>query len=293
MGRYGITPPRTLAAAIAVIVILCVCPAAYSAQNGTTMYVNPPSGYNLNLRSAPSFEAQVIASYRAGQEVTALDDLGDWHKVSVNFCIGYMASVYLSSSKPGESGGETQSGGGSGGDSASRGSGRGGSGSRGGNSGSSGSGNSGGGVGSGSVVYVRNPKSSQRLNLRSQPSLSGEIIGSYPNGTRLAVSERRGEWLKVSVGGESGFVMAKYTTTNTPNNPPSGGSVYVSSTDHFTVTNPNGGNFVNQRSGVGFGYGILQQVSVGTSLRVEARRDEWVRVTVNGTTGWMHSAFLK
>ncbi|MDR2506344.1 MAG: SH3 domain-containing protein [Oscillospiraceae bacterium] len=241
---------RKTIAILVLSVMLCGC--AFAASVGDIMYVAPPSGYNLNLRAAPSYDATIIASYKAGTEVVVMQDLGEFKKVSVGFVVGYMASEYLSQGKS--------------------------------SSGSSG-GTSGGAIG---TAYVNNPKAGQRLNLRAKPSTQAEVLGSFLSGTSVVVYENLGGWLSVSINGIRGYVMAKYISFGA-----AGSAQTNTSAGTLTVYNPNGGNFVNQRSGAGYDYRILQRVATGTRVTKQAAQGEWIKITVNGVTGWMNALFLR
>jgi mannosyl-glycoprotein endo-beta-N-acetylglucosaminidase len=233
---------------------------AFAAGSGDTMYVTPPSGYNLNMRAAPSYDATIIASYKPGTEVNVISDLGEFIKVSAGFVVGYMASEYLTASQPS-------------------------SGNLGSSGNSSSSGSSGGAIG---TAYVSNPKSNQRLNLRKQPSTNSGVLGSYSNGTPVVVYENLGEWLSVSISGTRGYVMANYVSFGA-----AGSAQTSTSSGTLTVFNPNGGGYVNQRSGAGYNYRILQQIAAGTRVTRLASQGEWIKVTVNGVTGWMNASFLR
>ena len=50
------------------------------------------------------------------------------------------------------------------------------------------------------------------LNLRQEPSLNAKVIKQYPTGTWMTVLSEEGEWSKVEVGGNTGYVMSKYLT---------------------------------------------------------------------------------
>ncbi len=50
-----------------------------------------------------------------------------------------------------------------------------------------------------------------RLNLRSAPSTSGDVVGSLVQGTELTILEEQGEWYNVRLAdGQTGWVSAKY-----------------------------------------------------------------------------------
>lgn len=49
------------------------------------------------------------------------------------------------------------------------------------------------------------------LNVRSEPSMSGEVIGHARRGERVAILEQSGDWLRVRLGGgETGWVSAQH-----------------------------------------------------------------------------------
>ncbi|MDR1569459.1 MAG: SH3 domain-containing protein [Oscillospiraceae bacterium] len=167
---------RLIILALAVSFILMPMSGALAAggvQPGSILYVNAPNGGNLNLRCAPNYEALIIASYSAGQPVKVLAVCGDWYKVSVNYCIGYMVAQYLSPTKPAPPQPSVP-------------------------------------VFGSAKAVVSNPQSGSRLNLRATPSRASTILGQYKNGTPVTIYEEIGEWYRVKISGANGYVMAKY-----------------------------------------------------------------------------------
>ena len=53
-----------------------------------------------------------------------------------------------------------------------------------------------------------------RLNLRSSPSLQGQVIGNIPNGATVTITGRSGNWYAVIYNGQNGYVSADYVTVN-------------------------------------------------------------------------------
>lgn len=211
------------------------------------LYVNTANKGNLNLRVQPSHDSDVIASYAPGTRVKVLSKGQTWYKVEVNGAIGYMVKQYLSTSKP--------------------------SGSTGGSSSKT----------INSYAVVNNPKATQVLNLRATPSLTAKVLGQYRNGTKLFVYSKTGEWYKVSVGANVGYMMSQYVKLT--------GS---SSDARFkTVINNNGGSYVNLRCNAGMHYEVLKRVNVGTTVEVLEKGEFWTRVNAGGTIGYMNNYFLK
>lgn len=53
-----------------------------------------------------------------------------------------------------------------------------------------------------------------RLNLRSSPSLEGQIIGAIPNGSTVTITGRNGNWYAVIYGGQNGYASGDYIVVN-------------------------------------------------------------------------------
>ncbi|UJF25489.1 N-acetylmuramoyl-L-alanine amidase [Planococcus sp. 107-1] len=66
----------------------------------TTMYVNTGSD-TLNMRSAPSNSGAVISKLKSGTAVGVGKSSNGWSHIRVNGVIGYVATSYLSTTKPG------------------------------------------------------------------------------------------------------------------------------------------------------------------------------------------------
>ena len=78
---------------ILVLTVALIC-AAFPAQAATAIYQITTD--KVNLRSAPSTDAEVLLLVRAGSEVRLLSSRDDgWCKVSVNGTVGYMSLDYL------------------------------------------------------------------------------------------------------------------------------------------------------------------------------------------------------
>ncbi len=196
----------------------------------------------LNLRATPN--GDILGSYPRGTQVTVLSTDGAWSKVSVDGKTGYMSSQWLSSSKPGAPAGPS--------------------------------------VPAAGYAVVNNPRDTQVLFLRREPSVNSEALGYYRNGKQVKLLEQLDGWYKVSVDGKTGYMMAKFLKVS---------SSAVSGT--ATVINPNGNSYVNFRSGPSLNASVLRTVSVGTRINVLERTTDWTKAEIDGQTGYISSWFLK
>lgn len=67
--------------------------------------------------------------------------------------------------------------------------------------------------GNGQVINV-----SSNVRLRSNPAIGNNIIGHLTNGTILNILGKQGQWYKVIVNGQTGFIYEEYVSTNIASN---------------------------------------------------------------------------
>ncbi len=116
------------------------------------------------------------------------------------------------------------------------------------------------------------------LNLRQNPSLDAKVIRQYPNGTWMTVLSEEGEWSKVEVGGNTGYVMSKYLTETS-----AASTLYVRT---------NTGRGLNLRDTPSLEGNIITSFKPGTAVDVLVRGANWHKVSVGGQTGYMNAAYL-
>ena len=120
------------------------------------------------------------------------------------------------------------------------------------------------------------------LNLRETASLTAKVLGQYPTGTLVEIVESGSEWHKVSVGGQQGYMMAKYLKVT---------DEVTSGT--ATVYNPNGNSYVNFRSAASLNASVLSRVPIGTQIPVLSKGTDWTKTQIDGVTGYISTWFLK
>lgn len=209
----------------------------------TTCYVNTNTR-GLNLRAEPN--GTILGSYPRGTAVTVTGTSGTWSKVTVNGQTGYMSSQWLSTSKP--------------------------------------STNPGGGGSSSSIgtAVVNNPKDTQVLFLRSEPSVASQSLGYYRNGKTVTLLQKLDGWYKVSVDGKTGYMMAQYLLVNG-----------AATSGTATVYNPNGNSYVNFRKGPSLSSQVLRTLPVGTKINVLEKTTDWTKTEIGGVVGYISTWFLK
>ena len=142
-----------------------------------------------------------------------------------------------------------------------------------------------------STMYVRT-NTGVGLNLRTAPSMSGDIITSFQPGTAVTVLKKGRGWYYVSVGGEKGYMGSQYLSASAqeatrPWAAPHTGSFQAK------LVNPNGGRIVNFRQGAGLNARIICAYPVGTLVTVLEEGSNWCKVEIDGQKGYVSAYFLK
>ena len=114
------------------------------------------------------------------------------------------------------------------------------------------------------------------LNLRAEESASSKILGKYGWGSEVLVKGINGDWASVDVGGQSGYMYAKYL-----------GREGTTNSTAYVKTNNRGLNLRAEPNG-----NILGSYPRGTKVTVLATTGEWSKVSVDGKTGYMQSRWL-
>lgn len=202
---------------------------------GYTAYVVSGNGKTVVLRSGPSKQYDVLASYKVGQKATVISYGSTWCKVNINGLDGYMMTEFLSTVKPDTSGG-------------------------------------------GSLAYTAYVTSQNGKGVRMRMG-AGKLfptIATYSVGTRVTVVEYGAEWCKISIGSNTGYMMTEFLTTRAPSMVDSvsinATSVQPGDTLKATVS-PSSANvsitWINDK-GVTLGYGAsytVQSSDVGRKIR--------------------------
>ena len=267
-------------------------------------------GGALNLRETPSIASKVLGQFPTGTLVEVTGYHGDWYAVEVNGLSGYMMSAFLTGDlsqqtatvrtnsgvglnvreEPGMDGAiltsvkngatvtVTQKGsnwsrvnvGGVEGFMATE---------------FLRFGSSSGSAVTGKKAIVSNPRDTQVLNLRQEPSLNARVLSYYRNGAVVTILESGKEWHKVQTAdGRIGYMMAQYLTItgeNTPVQPM-----------QAKLINVNGGSYVNFRTGASLRSSVIARLPVGSSITVIEHGTDWCKVTVDGVTGYVSTWFL-
>ena len=154
-----------------------------------------------------------------------------------------------------------------------------------------------------STAYVSTGNSG-RLNLRSAPDLSGDIIGRYPNGTLVTVHLKGKTWWQVTVNGVEGFMESAYLTESAPYDPtpvtaapfyPVYPTAVPSTGGYCVVSNPNAKSVLNLRAQPSTSAKVLAQYHNGIRFEVLEQGLTWCKVygKSSGRVGYVMTKYVK
>ncbi len=143
-------------------------------QSGYTAYVVSGNGKSVVLRSGPSKDDEVLASYKVGQKVTVKTYGSTWCRITVNGLEGYMMTEFLSTVKPENTGTPATY-----------------------------------------TAYVTS-QNGKGVRMRMGAGKLFPTVATYSVGTQVTVLEYGEDWCKIRMGNNTGYMMTEFLTTRAP-----------------------------------------------------------------------------
>jgi uncharacterized protein YgiM (DUF1202 family) len=133
-----------------------------------------------------------------------------------------------------------------------------------------------------------------KVNLRQSANSNAAVIASYAPGTKIHVISHGPTWDRVTVDGNTGWMMTKFISTREPAPTPTpaptadpgkkGYTAYVVSANKKAV---------HVRKGPSKNYSVQFSVDYGTPVLVLDHGKTYDKIKVNGRTGYMQNSFLQ
>lgn len=122
------------------------------------------------------------------------------------------------------------------------------------------------------------------LNVRKGPATTYAVITTVKKGQQLPVLEQSNGWLKVTAGGQTGWISATYAklvqgATQVPN-------IHFEKQARVIV------DTANVRTGTNTGYDVKWKVNKGTVLPVYATSGGWLEVVYHNDLGWAEGSLM-
>ena len=196
----------------------------------------------LRLRSAASFAATTIKSYYTGTLVTAdYYENGFYHVSLADGNQGFMYAPYLTTNITSDTGTV---------------------------------------ITSGTYAYIVNT-SGRSVNLRTGPSTSYTVQGSYPVGTIVTVLSYGANWSYIRIGTTTGYMMTQFLSSYSGSSTLYG--AYVTSPNQYGV---------RLRAAASTSATILGVYAAGTYVEVLQHGAVWDYIRIGSRTGYMMNQFL-
>ena len=214
----------------------------FGSQVGT---IKTPNNTAVNMRVAPSATASVRHQFAGDRYVAVLYQGNSWWYVCIDGYIGFISSDFLVEGLHAARDNAAQNDNGEG------------------------------------YAIVKNPVSTQKLNLRELPSTASTVLTQLSNGYKLSVVVQGTEWCKVFADSLAavGYVQTKYIKLyNLPTTPT------------LTIRHPQG-SFVNLRSAASMTASVVTKIPNKAKATIVAPGPEWSLVKYKGLTGYVMNFF--
>lgn len=130
------------------------------------------------------------------------------------------------------------------------------------------------------------------LNLRAQPKDDAYIITSYSKGTKVEVLQKGSAWYRVQVGGNVGYMSAKYLSFGSSGST-GGNSGSSSVVANGVVNNPKSTQVLMLRERASQDSKVLGYYKNGTKVQILKKGSTWHEVKVDGKHGYMMAKYVK
>lgn len=112
------------------------------------------------------------------------------------------------------------------------------------------------------------------LNLRLSAATWSPVLLTIPSGSSVTYISTYGSWYKVSYGGKTGYVASQYVSVSNT-------SAYYKTTDRL-----------NMRLTAALWSDVVTVIPADATMKYISRYGSWYKVTFNGKTGYVASAYL-
>ncbi len=211
-------------------------------------------GGYLRMRNSPSTDAVILERYPTGTVLTVLGNLGEW--MFVQAADGNKGYMLTAYLEKGAHSSSAA-------------------------------------VATSGTAYITS-SNGKSVNLRSRASKSSVSITQLSVGTKVTVLSTTGNWRKIKVNGNTGYVMSQYLSTAKVS--PPADSKTSSKTSSGTSTGKvrsSNGKPVNMRTGPGKKYPLIDTYDVGTRVTILKKGTVWSYISINGQVGYMQTQYIR
>ena len=118
------------------------------------------------------------------------------------------------------------------------------------------------------------------VNFRVAPNVNSTKIDKLKKGQTVEYLGKSGNWYKIKYNGRTGYIYKTYASAVSTTEASNNSLKYVNCSS------------LNLRSGAGTNYSIIKVLYKGTNVTVLSSSNNWSKVSVNGTIGYVSSTYL-
>ena len=146
------------------------------------------------------------------------------------------------------------------------------------------------------TAQVKLSSSSSKLNVRKSASTSSDIVTTVKHGAIVQVLGAENGWAKISVNGNTGYVMTKYLgkvtdagTTEATAAPTASATTTTSVAAKVSLSSS---SKLNVRKSASTSSDVVTTVKNGAIVQVLGAENGWAKISVNGNTGYVMTKYL-
>ncbi|WP_169891120.1 SH3 domain-containing protein [Litchfieldia alkalitelluris] len=211
---------------------------------------------SLRIRTGPGTSFQVTGYMDKGQEATFIEKNENWSKIQFKNTKGWVSSQYLSAKSTTPSS-------------------------------STPSDNNSGTVRTGKIT-------ANAVNVRSQPNLSGKILGKVNNGDSVTVTNEKESWYEIKFNKTKAWVYRDYVKIQSTNTKPNNNTPSTPEPSTQSGTGIVTASSLNVRENNTLNGAIIGSLKKGDSVTILSESNKWFEVKLtNGKTGWVAGWFIE
>ena len=127
---------------------------------------------------------------------------------------------------------------------------------------------------------IQNLTINKSVNFRVAPNVNSTKIDKLKKGQTVEYLGKSGNWYKIKYNGRTGYIYKTYASAVSTTEASNNSLKYVNCSS------------LNLRSGAGTNYSIIKVLYKGTNVTVLSSSNNWSKVSVNGTIGYVSSTYL-
>ncbi|MEN0644748.1 SH3 domain-containing protein [Alkalicoccobacillus gibsonii] len=134
------------------------------------------------------------------------------------------------------------------------------------------------------------------LNVRSEPSTSGNQLTLLPNGTKLTIISKKDGWYQIHANGIDGWVSAEFVKVNAESQPstPKPGNDQADPGKQTVIGSGTTTARLNLRSSNKIeATNIITTLDQNQKVDVLEKNGSWLKVSAAGKTGWVSAQYVK